>query len=220
MVDAAIRWLTDTIFALGYPGIATLMAIESSAIPFPSEVVMPPAGYLAAQGRMSLPLVILAGLTGSLMGALANYGVARWLDRWLRRHGRWLLISSGSLDRAESFFRRHGEIGTFIGRLVPVVRQLISIPAGLARMRLDRFVLYTGLGAGIWCAILAYIGYVLGRHEAVLRDEAVHRMVGRVLLYLLPALIVLALGYVWWYRRRRAARGGAAAGAPAEPDRR
>ncbi|MGH7427145.1 MAG: DedA family protein [Gemmatimonadales bacterium] len=203
MFDKAVHWLTETIFDLGYPGITLLMAIESSAIPFPSEVVMPPAGYLAAKGRLDLALVMLAGISGSLIGALANYGVAHWLDGWLRRHGKWLLIRPESLDRAEAFFRRHGEIGTFVGRLVPVVRQLISIPAGLARMRLDRFVLYTGLGAGIWCAILTYIGYLLGQHESVLRDEQVQRYVGRVLVYLLPALVAIVGAYAWWYRRRK-----------------
>lgn len=204
MLERFATWLTDTIFVLGYPGIVILMAVESSAIPFPSEVVMPPAGYLAAKGRMSFPLVVAAGAAGSLIGALANYWVARWLDRWLRRYGKWLLVKPESLDRAEAFFRRHGEIGTFIGRLVPVVRQLISIPAGLARMRMDRFLAYTALGAGIWCLILTYIGYVIGQHEAVLRSEEVHRYVGRVLVYLLPSMAVIAGLYVVWYRRRRA----------------
>ncbi len=212
MLERLIMWVTDTIFALGYPGITILMAIESSAIPFPSEVVMPPAGYNVAQGRMSFPLVLLAGLAGSLIGALINYSIAHWLDGWLRRHGRWLLIKPQALDRAEAFFRRHGEIGTFIGRLVPVVRQLISIPAGMAGMRLDRFVLYTGLGAGIWCFILTYIGYVVGRHSGVLLQAEVQRRVGQVLLVLLPVLAVLGVIYALWYRRR--VRTGPPAGGP------
>lgn len=206
MVERFVAWLTEAVFALGYPGITILMAIESSAIPFPSEVVMPPAGYLAAKGRLSFPLVVAAGVLGSLLGALLNYWVAHWLDGWLRRHGKWLLVKPQALDKAEAFFRRHGEIGTFIGRLVPVVRQLISIPAGLARMRLDRFIGYTTLGAGLWCLILTYIGYALGRNEATLRSEEVHRLVGQVLVYLLPALLVCAGIYVVWYRRRGAAR--------------
>ena len=133
--------------------------------------------------------------------------MARWLDRWLRRYGKWLLVSPASLDRAEAFFRRHGEIGTFIGRLVPVVRQLISIPAGLAGMRMDRFLAYTALGAGTWCLILTYIGYLIGQHEAVLRSEEVHRYVRRVLVYLLPSLAVMAGAYAVWYRQRRRAPG-------------
>ncbi|HEV8265511.1 MAG TPA: DedA family protein [Gemmatimonadales bacterium] len=210
MLERFATWLTETVFTLGYPGITILMAVESSAIPFPSEVVMPPAGYLAAKGRLSFPLVMVAGVAGSLIGALANYWAARWLERWLRRYGKWLLVSPSSLDRAEAFFRRHGEIGTFIGRLVPVVRQLISIPAGLARMRMDRFLAYTALGAGIWCLILTYIGYAIGQHEAVLRDEEVHRYVRRVLVYLLPSLAVIAGAYTVWYRRRH--RGGGPSG--------
>lgn len=203
MLERFATWLTDTIFTLGYPGITILMAVESSAIPFPSEVVMPPAGYLAAKGRMSFPLVVLAGVIGSLIGALANYWLAGWLDRFLRRYGKWLLVKPQALDKAEAFFRRHGEIGTFIGRLVPVVRQLISIPAGMAGMRLDRFIPYTALGAGIWSLILTYIGYLIGQNEAVLRNDDVQRYVGRVLVYLLPALAVIAVAYALWYRRRK-----------------
>lgn len=205
MLDRIVTWLTETIFVLGYPGITVLMAIESSAFPFPSEVVMPPAGYLAAKGRMSFPLVVAAGVLGSVTGALVNYWLARWLERFLRRYGKWLLVSPKSLDKAESFFRRHGEIGTFIGRLVPVVRQLISIPAGMCRMRLDRFILYTSLGAAIWCLILTYIGYLLGQHEAALRNEDVQRYVGKVMVYLLPALVLVAAAYILWHRRRRTA---------------
>ena len=203
MLEAFATWLTDTVFRLGYPGIVILMAVESSAIPFPSEVVLPPAGYNVALGKMSFPLVVLSGITGSLIGAMVNYVLARWLDKILRKHGKWILVSPASLDRAEAFFRRHGEIGTFIGRLVPVVRQLISIPAGLARMRMDRFVVYTGLGAGIWCFVLTYIGYILGKSFGVLEQQEVQRRVWQVLLYLLPALAMLGTGYAIWYRWKR-----------------
>jgi membrane protein DedA with SNARE-associated domain len=176
MIDRIVEWLVETVFTLGYPGIVALMAIESSALPFPSEVVMPPAGYLAAQGRMSFTAVALAGILGSLIGALVNYWVARRLGRpLLERYGRWVLVSRAGLDRADAFFKDHGEISTFIGRLVPVIRQLISVPAGLSRMRLDRFALYTSLGAGIWCVVLTYIGYFLGQHEQALRSEEVQR---------------------------------------------
>jgi membrane protein DedA with SNARE-associated domain len=214
MLEAFVTWLTDLVFELGYLGIVLLMAVESSAIPFPSEVVMPPAGSNVALGRMHFGLVVLAGTLGSLLGALTNYAIARWLDRWLRQHGRWLLVRAGSLDRAEAFFRRHGEISTFIGRLVPVVRQLISIPAGLARMPLHRFAGYTALGAGIWCVILTWIGWAIGRHAGVLRQEEVQQRVWEVLWYLLPLLALIALGYAWWYRRRRRGAGTPAAGAP------
>lgn len=208
MLEQIVTWVTDTVLRLGYPGITILMMIESSAIPFPSEIIMAPAGYNVAHGRMSFFWVMVAGVSGSVIGALINYSIAHWLDGWLRRHGRWLLIKPASLDRAEAFFRRHGEIGTFIGRLVPVVRQLISIPAGLAGMRLERFVAFTALGAGIWCFILTYIGYVVGQHSDLLLEAEVHRRVGGVLLFLLPGLVVLggmyALVYRW--RSKRAAK--------------
>jgi membrane protein DedA with SNARE-associated domain len=208
MFDAAIHWLTETIFALGYPGIVLLMAVESSFFPLPSELVMPPAGYLAAQGRMDVTLAVFAGAVGSLIGALFNYYFAVYLgEPFLRRYGRYFFVSNENLDRTEAFFRRHGEIGTFVGRFVPVVRHLISIPAGLSRMRLGRFAFFTTLGAGIWCAVLAYIGWLLGRHEGALREAAVNTHTRRALLYILPALVVILVVYTWWYRRRQG-RGG------------
>jgi membrane protein DedA with SNARE-associated domain len=208
MFDAAVHWLTETILALGYPGIVLLMAVESSFFPLPSELVMPPAGYLAAQGRMDVTLAVLAGAFGSLLGALFNYYFAVYLgEPFLRRYGRYFFVSNESLDRTEAFFRRHGEIGTFVGRFVPVIRHLISIPAGLSRMRIGRFAFFTTIGAGMWCAVLAYIGWLLGRHEGALREAAVNTHTRRALLYILPVLLVIVAAYAWWYRRRQG-RGG------------
>ena len=205
MLNALITWLTDTIFRLGYPGIVVLMILESSFFPFPSEVVMPPAGYLAAQGRMSLTLALLSGVGGSVLGALANYGLAVWLGRpLLHRYGRYLLISEASLERAEAFFRRHGEIGTFVGRMVPVIRQYISLPAGLARMQLERFVAYTALGAGIWCGILTAFGWYIGRHAAVLQQAEVRHYSALATAILAPLLALVVAIYVVRYRRRQA----------------
>lgn len=202
----AIHWITETIFALGYPGIVVLMALESSFFPFPSEVVLPPAGYLAAQGRMSAWLALACGILGSLLGAVFNYYLAVRLGRpLLHRYGRYLLIKETALDRAEAYFRAHGEISTFVGRLIPVIRQYISLPAGLARMRLDLFVLYTGLGAGIWCAVLTWIGWYLGRQTerlGTLPPEQVHRYVNVALLILAPLLTALVVVYVIRHRRR------------------
>jgi len=207
----AIHWITETIFALGYPGIALLMALESSFFPFPSEVVLPPAGYLAAQGRMDPWLALGAGIGGSLLGAVFNYLVAVRLGRpLLHRYGRYLLIKEASLDRAEAFFRTHGEISTFVGRLVPVIRQYISLPAGLAGMRLDRFALYTSLGAGVWCAILTWIGWYLGVQAGqlgTLPPEQVHRYVNTALLILAP--VVAATIVIYIVIRRRRGRGAA-----------
>lgn len=202
MLEPIVTWLTDTIFALGYPGIIVLMALESSFFPFPSEVIMPPAGYLAAQGRMSALLVLGSGITGSLVGAMVNYLLAVWLGRpLLHRYSRYVLVKSTSLDRAEAFFRRHGEISTFVGRLIPLIRQYISLPAGLAKMNLARFSVYTAAGAGIWCAILTYIGWYLGTHSEVLLPAEVKQFTGRALLIILPLLVVLVSVYVYRVRR-------------------
>ena len=214
MLETAVTWLTDMIFGLGYAGIALLMALESSFVPFPSEVVLPPAGYLAAQGRMSAPLAVLAGLAGSLMGALFNYFLAAKLGRpLLDRYGKYLLLKRASLDRAELFFQRHGEISMFVGRLVPVIRQVISLPAGLARMRLEKFVLYTALGAGIWCSVLTYIGWYVGKHapaiaslDQLLQSPEVRSYSRVALLVMTPFIVVLLAVYV--YRQRRAAPVG------------
>lgn len=217
MLDAAITWLAETVFRLGYPGILLLMALESSFFPFPSEVVMPPAGYLAAQGRMNVTLALAAGIAGSILGAWFNYFVAVRLGRpLLHRYAKYLMISEASLEKAEAFFRRHGEIGTLVGRLVPVVRQYISLPAGLARMALVRFTIYTAAGAGIWCAILTYIGWYLGKHAEVLRREDVQRYTTLALVILTPLLLATVVLYV--VRHRRAQRARRAAVTAAEVD--
>ncbi len=200
MLHTAVTWLTDVIFQLGYLGITLLMALESSLVPFPSEVVLPPAGYLAAQGRMSGPLIFGAGLLGSMIGALFNYFLAAKLGRpILHKYGKYMLIKEASLVRSEEFFRRHGEISMFIGRLIPVIRQLISLPAGLARMRLDLFAFYTALGAGIWCGILTYIGWYLGRHATVIADfdHLVAQYAGRATLALAPVLFMILAVYIY-----------------------
>lgn len=206
MLESFIQWLLDRFRDLGYPGIIVLMAIESSILPLPSELVMPPAGYLAAKGELNFVVVVLCGMLGSVLGALANYALAAWVGRVVvHRIGRYVFISERSLNRAEQFFARHGEISTFIARMLPVVRHLISIPAGLARMPLGRFVLFTALGAGVWCTVLTGIGWFIGRNESVLLgalNQEVQRSVGHVMLYLVPALVLVGLVYVWWHRRR------------------
>jgi len=205
MVERLVTWLLSTLLTFGYPGIVVLMAIESSILPLPSELVMPPAGYWVAKGKMSLPVVLLCGTAGSLIGALANYWVAQLLGRaFVRRFGRYVLLSERSMERAERYFAAHGEISTLVGRLLPVIRHLISIPAGIARMSLSRFVTYTAIGAFAWCAVLTGIGYFLGRNEDVLRNEEVQRYVSRVLLVLIPIVVVGVATYIVVQRRRRA----------------
>ena len=202
MLERFIDGLLQTLLAVGYPGIVALMALESSILPVPSELVMTPAGYWAAKGQMSFPVVLLCGVLGSIIGALANYYGAQLIGRPLiQRYGKYVLLSQKNLLRSERFFVEHGEISTLIGRLFPVVRHLISIPAGLHRMPLPRFILYTALGAAVWCAILTWIGYFLGQHEAALRGEEIHRYVTWALLMLIPLTVVV----IWIYvlRRRR-----------------
>jgi membrane protein DedA with SNARE-associated domain len=204
MLSSFFHWLADTILRLGYPGILVLMAIESSVLPLPSELVMPPAGYLAAKGQMNGVLAVAAGTLGSVIGALVNYALALFVgEPLLRKYGRYVLVSARSLDRTEAFFRRHGEISTLIGRLLPVVRHLISIPAGVSRMSLGRFIFFTALGAGLWCAILTYLGWIIGRHgqevEAVIGTYVHHTL----LTYILPGVVILLGAYVLWRRRAR-----------------
>ena len=151
--------------------IFVFMAIESSFVPFPSEVVMIPAGFLAARGEMGTgsPLVavwmaIAVGVLGSLAGAFINYYLALWVGKpFLEKYGKWFFLKPAALERACEVFNRYGAATTFVCRMVPAIRQLISIPAGIARMPLGSFTIFTGLGAGVWTAILAFVGYGLGK---------------------------------------------------------
>jgi membrane protein DedA with SNARE-associated domain len=172
MVHQVVAWLANTVGQWGYPGIVMLMALESSFFPFPSEVVIPPAAYLAASGKMNIAIVILCGTLGSLLGAVFNYWLALKFGRpFFEKHGRYLLVSRRSLERADRFFERHGHIGTFVGRLLPGIRQYISLPAGLARMNMFTFCAATILGAGIWVIVLAALGYWFGRNEQLVMQN-------------------------------------------------
>lgn len=208
MLTSFFHWLAESVLALGYPGIVVLMAIESSVLPLPSELVMPPAGYLASKGQMSAGLAVAAGTLGSVLGALVNYLLAVVVgEPVLRRYGKFVLVSARSLDRTEAFFRRHGEISTFVGRLLPVIRHLISIPAGMSRMALRRFVAFTALGAGLWCGILTYLGWLIGRHGGEV-ERAIGPYVHRTLvLYVLPGTVLLVAAYAWWRRRSSTSAG-------------
>jgi membrane protein DedA with SNARE-associated domain len=189
---------------LNYWTVALLMTIESSFIPFPSEIVVPPAAYLAAAGDMNVVLVVLSATAGALAGALINYGLSMWIGRAIiykfvnSRWGHAFLLNEEKMIKAESYFVRYGNLSTLIGRLVPAVRQLISIPAGLARMPVGRFVLYTSLGAGAWNTILAAIGYSL--HSVVEKEqlmEKVHEYTAQIS-WVLLGMGILALGYIIW----------------------
>ncbi|MBW2988590.1 DedA family protein [Candidatus Woesearchaeota archaeon] len=199
MLKQLVTWLVQTIGSLGYLGIIALMFLESSFFPFPSEVVIIPAGYLASKGEMALWLVILAGIIGSVLGAIFNYYIALWIGRpGILKFGKYFLITEERYKKVEDFFKRHGEITTFVGRLIPGVRQYISFPAGLARMNLLRFVAFTGLGAGIWVCVLALIGYTVGANEALVRLYW-----KRCLVVLLLACAVVVLVYAIIHRRNQ-----------------
>lgn len=172
---AFIQWCLEH---LNYWTVTLLMAIESSFIPFPSEVVVPPAAYKAAvNGEMNIFLVVLFATIGADIGALINYYLAKWLGRPIvykfanSRFGHMCLIDEAKVQHAEEYFDKRGALSTFIGRLIPAVRQLISIPAGLAKMKLSTFLLYTTLGAGLWNAILAFIGYYLSTVPGIETEE-------------------------------------------------
>lgn len=189
---------------LNYWVITLLMAIESSFIPFPSEVVVPPAAYKAATtGELNIFLVILFSTIGACIGATINYYLALYLGRPLiyrfaeSRIGHMCLLDSDKVETAERYFDKHGAVGTFFGRLVPAVRQLISIPAGLARMNIARFFLYTTLGAGIWNCILAAMGWYIGRNYSGQLEEKVAEYSGelKIVMLVLGAAVVLYLAY-------------------------
>ena len=193
-----IQWCLEN---LDYWTITLLMTIESSFIPFPSEIVVPPAAYMAAAGELNIYLVVFFATLGADLGAIVNYYLALWVGRPIiyrfaaSRIGHMLLIDEAGVEKAETFFRKNGSLSTFIGRLIPGIRQLISLPAGLARMKLPAFLLYTTLGAGLWNVILAVIGYSL--HAVVPQNELMEKVeeYSKELSYLFIITGILVLGF-------------------------
>ena len=194
MLSDIINFIVETISSLGYLGIFILMFLESTVIPVPSEVVMIPAGYLAYKGEMNIYIVILLGALGSLGGALFNYYFAlKFGKRFLMKYGKYFFVSHETIEKTETFFKNHGHISTFSGRLIPGLRHYISLPAGLARMNLFVFCLYTTLGATLWVVILTLLGYYLGDNEALVKEYLRYLIVG-----LLLSLVILGF---WYYKR-------------------
>ncbi|MGE4294166.1 MAG: DedA family protein [Campylobacterales bacterium] len=199
MLGNIIAWIVETVGALGYWGIVFMMFLESSFFPFPSEVVMIPAGYLASKGEMNLYLAIGCGIAGSLLGALFNYYLAVTLGRKaLLRWGHYVFFTEETMRKVETYFERHGHISTFTGRLIPVVRQYVSLPAGLARMNLMLFSLFTALGAGIWMIVLTLLGYFIGENEALIKPY-LHGALAITLI----AVAVLVMLYLLFQRHKR-----------------
>jgi membrane protein DedA with SNARE-associated domain len=196
-------WIVTAISAAGYVGVAGLMALESACIPLPSEIIMPFAGYLVSTGRFDLALVSVAGAIGCNIGSTAAYLVGDYGGRTaVLRWGRYLLLDAGELDRVDRFFDRYGGGAVFIGRLLPVVRTFISLPAGIARMPWLRFQVYTFIGSLPWCFALAYLGYRLG--EQWNSNPTVQVFFQRFDWAVAGLLVAAFLFYVYW--RWRAAR--------------
>lgn len=197
-------WIVDTVSSLGVWGVALFMFLENVFPPIPSELIMPLAGYLTARGEMDLGSAILAGGIGSLAGATLWYYVGRHYSKGrfrkiIERHGMWLAMDAGDLDKAEAWFERHGKLAVFVGRLIPGIRTLVSVPAGLSRMPLSVFLFWSALGTALWTALLAWGGRILGQRF------------GQIEQYVGPLSWVVLAAMVLWYvvqvvRKRRAAR--------------
>ena len=199
MIHDIANTIVSYVGDMGYWGIFLLMFLESTFFPFPSEIIMIPAGYLAYKGDMNLYMVVLMGILGSVGGALLNYYLAKSFGRaFILRYGKYFFIKEKTLDKLESFFAKHGEISTFTGRLIPGIRQLISLPAGLARMNIAKFSFFTALGAGIWVVVLVVLGYVVGSNK-----ELISQYLKSATLIALISVIFIAVFYVVRYKRRK-----------------
>ena len=200
MVEAFANWLAELYAGLGYVEILFLMALESSLFPVPSELVMIPAGYLAATGALNPALCVLSGTAGSVIGASANYLLGQYVGRaFLLRWGKYLLIDADKYHEAEAMFLRNARLATFIGRLLPVVRHLISLPAGIFGMAWGWFLAVTALGAALWCSVLVALGYYLGEPAVALARGYTHELA----LAVGAGLVAFALWFLFHKRRQR-----------------
>ena len=191
-------WYNGYLAAHGYLAVVLLMAMESSIIPLPSEAIIPPAILVADRtGNMSFLGIVLAGAFGSWLGASAMYWASRWAGRPLvLRYGKFLLISPAKVEQAEAWSKQYGNFGIFASRLLPVVRHLIGIPAGIVRMDFLKFSVFTVLGSGLWCAILCWVGRQAGKDEALMKGE-----LHRILIWAISALAVLGVIYYFFVHR-------------------
>ena len=203
MLDWIGEWVTGVIETLGYPGLTVLVALENVFPPIPSEIILPLAGFLVGQNRFSFLLVLIATTLGSLIGALILYAVGlaigqRRVTSLVQRFGHWALLTPDDLTRAENWFDRYGPIAVFTGRLLPVVRSLVSIPAGYRRMPLGQFLLLTGCGSALWNGALVGLGWALGENWHVIEEY-----VGWLQYIVIAVVAVLVLRFVWQRLRER-----------------
>jgi membrane protein DedA with SNARE-associated domain len=201
--DWLAEWVTDVVEALGYPGLTILVALENVFPPIPSEVILPLAGFLTGQNRFSFPLVLIASTLGSLIGALLLYGIGaaagqHRVRRLVERYGQWALLTPDDLTRSELWFDRYGPIAVFVGRLVPIVRSLVSIPAGYRRMPLLQFVLLTGFGSLLWNGALVSLGWAFGENWHI-----VERYIGWLQYVVIAVVALLVVRFVWQRLRHR-----------------
>lgn len=205
LLESLGTWIVAVISAGGYAGIVALMAIESVCIPLPSELIMPFAGYLVSTGQLSLLGVAIAGAVGCSIGSTVAYAVGVWAGRpAIERWGRYVLLGSHDLDVAENFFKRYGSVAVFVGRLLPVVRTFIALPAGFARMSMWKFQLYTFVGSLIWCFALAWLGQQLGNQWNT--NPAVKAAFHNADIVIV-VLVVLGVAWFLWSRLRQRRAG-------------
>jgi membrane protein DedA with SNARE-associated domain len=212
MFKPLIDWYMATLDSGGYPLVALLMAVESSIAPLPSEVVIPPAAHIAyTTGKFSMIGLVIAGAIGSWIGATVMYWASRWLGRPLvMRYGKYIFISPEKVHGAERWAAHYGSMGIFISRLLPVVRHLIGIPAGIVEMNYTKFSIYTLIGSAIWSAVLCYIGVVAGQDEKLMAGEF-----HRIAMWLAGAAVVLGgIYYFFVHRHMKAAPGGKPSSSP------
>ncbi len=198
-----ITVLLGIVSDLGYFGIFIGMTLESSFFPFPSEVILIPAGVLVAQGKMGFIPVLIIAILGSMVGALINYFIAfslgrKAIEKLVSKFGKVLFISKSELDRTDNYFKNHGQITTFVGRLLPGIRQLISLPAGFSKMHLYRFCLFTALGAGFWSIVLILTGWLAGKNQVWLQQHPIF-----VTILLIAFCVLIVAAYIVFVKKRK-----------------
>ncbi|AXG99553.1 DedA family protein [Deinococcus wulumuqiensis] len=197
-------WIQNLMDSMGYLGILLLMVLENIFPPIPSELIMPSAGFAAARGDMSLGMVVLMGTLGSVIGTLPLYYIGKAfgedkLVAWADKHGKWLTLSGKDIKKADDWFDRHGSKAVLFGRMVPGIRSLLSLPAGMSEMPLPKFLIYSAIGSALWSAALAYAGYALGENY-----DRVEQYVGPASKVILGLLVV---GAVAWFLKRKREQG-------------